>query len=179
MKKFTNFCGLFATVFVTTTIILLASCSQDDDYYENSDMYTLAEMGTRGGGNGGDPGGGGGDANHTLYKKEVTYNLLRFDMVNPPENVLDWEQSNVIVNIVYDEIAQNNLGRVEYVSHDFSNLTGMEVISSSVSPMLYNGMVSFSFQLQAIKTREINDSVHNDTFRTERITGKYPRADFK
>ena len=46
MIKFSNFCGIFATVFVTTTIILLASCSQDDDYYE-SDMYTLAEMGTR------------------------------------------------------------------------------------------------------------------------------------
>lgn len=54
MMKFKNFCGIFATVFVTTTIILLASCSQDDDYYE-SDMYTLAEMGTRSGG--GDPGG--------------------------------------------------------------------------------------------------------------------------
>lgn len=49
MMKFKNFCGVFATVFVTTTIILLASCSQDDDYYE-SDMYTLAEMGTRLGG---------------------------------------------------------------------------------------------------------------------------------
>lgn len=57
MRKFSNFCGIFATVFVTTTIILLASCSQDDDYYE-SDMYTLAEMETRNGGNGGDPGGG-------------------------------------------------------------------------------------------------------------------------
>ena len=44
--KFSNFCGIFAIVFVTATIILLASCSQDDDYYE-SDMYTLAEMGTR------------------------------------------------------------------------------------------------------------------------------------
>ena len=54
--KFTNFCGIFATLFVTTTIILLASCSQDDDYYDNSEMYTLAEeMGTRSGG--GDPGG--------------------------------------------------------------------------------------------------------------------------
>ena len=58
MIKFSNFCGIFATVFVTTTIILLASCSQDDDYYE-SDMYTLAEMETRGGG--GDPGNGGGE----------------------------------------------------------------------------------------------------------------------
>lgn len=46
MRNFSNFCGIFATVFVTTTIILLASCSQDDDNYD-SDMYTLAEMGTR------------------------------------------------------------------------------------------------------------------------------------
>ena len=53
--KFKNFCGIFATLFVTTIIILLASCSQDDDYYDNSEMYTLAEMGTRSGG--GDPGG--------------------------------------------------------------------------------------------------------------------------
>lgn len=55
MIKLTNFCGIFATVFVTTTIILLASCSQDDDNYD-SDMYTMAEMGTRLGGKG-DPGG--------------------------------------------------------------------------------------------------------------------------
>lgn len=55
MRKFLNYCGIFATVFVTT-IVLLASCSQDDDNYE-SDMYTMAEMGTRLGG--GDPGGGG------------------------------------------------------------------------------------------------------------------------
>lgn len=62
--KFSNFCGIFATVFVTTTIILLASCSQDDDYYE-SDMYTLAEMGTRGGG--GDPGNGGGTPDPPMF----------------------------------------------------------------------------------------------------------------
>ncbi len=54
--KFSNLCGIFATLFVTTTMILLASCSQDDDNYD-SDMYTLAEMGTRL--SGGDPGGGG------------------------------------------------------------------------------------------------------------------------
>ena len=53
----TSFCGIFATLFVTTTMVLLASCSQDDDNYD-SDMYTLAEMGTRLGG-GGDPGSGG------------------------------------------------------------------------------------------------------------------------
>ena len=49
MKNSKYFCGIFATVFVTTTMVLLASCSQDDDYYD-SDMYTLAEMGTRLGG---------------------------------------------------------------------------------------------------------------------------------
>ena len=52
----TSFCGIFATLFVTTTMVLLASCSQDDDNYD-SDMYTLAEMGTRLGGEGGDSGG--------------------------------------------------------------------------------------------------------------------------
>ena len=43
----TGFCGIFATLFVTTTVVFLASCSQDDDAYDNSEMYTLAEMGTR------------------------------------------------------------------------------------------------------------------------------------
>ncbi len=58
MKNFLNFSGIFATAFVTTTLILLASCSQDDDYYD-SEMYTLAEMGTRLAeeGESGDPGG--------------------------------------------------------------------------------------------------------------------------
>ena len=42
----TSFCGIFATLFLTTTMVLLVSCSQDDDNYD-SDMYTLAEMGTR------------------------------------------------------------------------------------------------------------------------------------
>ena len=46
MKNSKYFCGIFATLFVTTTMVLLASCSQDDDNYD-SDMYTLAEMGTR------------------------------------------------------------------------------------------------------------------------------------
>lgn len=53
MVKFTNFCGIFATVFMVATAITIASCSQDDDY--DSNMYTLAEeMDTR---SGGDPGG--------------------------------------------------------------------------------------------------------------------------
>lgn len=54
MKTKTNFCGIFATVFMVATAITIASCSQDDDY--DSNMYTLAEkMDTR---SGGDPGGG-------------------------------------------------------------------------------------------------------------------------
>ena len=56
MIKFKNFCGIFATLFVTTTMVLLASCSQDDDNYD-SDMYTLAEKGKIV--IGGDPRGGG------------------------------------------------------------------------------------------------------------------------
>lgn len=74
MRKITNFCGVFATLFVTTTIILLASCSQDDDYYE-SDMYTLAEMGTRLGGDGGDPGGGN---NNTMYETDGVFQDVVF-----------------------------------------------------------------------------------------------------
>jgi|GEM_PF-6169271 len=66
MKRI-SFCGIFATLFVTTTMVLLASCSQDDDYYE-SDMYTLAEMGTRLG----DPEPGGGEA-PVVYS---SYNLV-------------------------------------------------------------------------------------------------------
>ena len=41
MKK-TNFCAIFATMFVAATVITLASCSQDDEYYEDSEMFTRA-----------------------------------------------------------------------------------------------------------------------------------------
>ena len=40
MKK-TNFCGIFATVFVVATVIMLASCSQDDEFYEDG-LFTRA-----------------------------------------------------------------------------------------------------------------------------------------
>ena len=70
MRKFSNFCGIFATVFVTTTIVLLASCSQDDDNYD-SDMYTMAEMGTRLGGKGEPGSGGSGTGGETPM---ITYN---------------------------------------------------------------------------------------------------------
>lgn len=83
MRKF-SFCGIFATLFVTTTIILLASCSQDDDYYE-SDMYTLAEMETRSGG--GDPGNGGG-----TYVYPTSEEILSNDAVRKHLDKL-WKQT--------------------------------------------------------------------------------------
>lgn len=53
MRIKSNFCGIFATVFMVVTAITIASCSQDDDDY-NSNMYTLAEeMDTRSGEGGG------------------------------------------------------------------------------------------------------------------------------
>ena len=54
MKK-TNFCGIFATVFVVATVITLASCSQDDEFYEDGLFTRADEMMTR---SGGEPGGG-------------------------------------------------------------------------------------------------------------------------
>ena len=53
MKK-TNFCGIFATVFVAATVITLASCSQDDEFYEEGLFTRADEMMTR---SGGEPGG--------------------------------------------------------------------------------------------------------------------------
>ena len=74
----TSFCGIFATLFVTTTMVLLASCSQDDDNYE-SDMYTLAEMGTRLGGKG-DPGG-------STTKKKIIFDPY-YETLPQPTNIL-------------------------------------------------------------------------------------------
>ena len=79
----TSFCGIFATLFVTTTMVLLASCSQDDDYYE-SDMYTLAEMGTRLGG-GGDPGNG--EAPTPKPKTEYPYSVPKHNQTIEVNNV--------------------------------------------------------------------------------------------
>ena len=63
MKK-TNFCGIFATVFVVATVITLASCSQDDEYYEDG-LFTRADgMMMR---SGGEPGGGGNQPRPILY----------------------------------------------------------------------------------------------------------------
>ena len=52
MKK-TNFCAIFATMFVAATVIMLASCSQDDEYYEDGLFTRADEMMTRAG----EPGG--------------------------------------------------------------------------------------------------------------------------
>ena len=51
--KTTNFCAIFATVFVAATVIMLASCSQDDEYYEDGLFTRADEMMTRAG----EPGG--------------------------------------------------------------------------------------------------------------------------
>jgi len=117
MIKFSNFCGIFATVFVTTTIILLASCSQDDDYYE-SDMYTLAEMETRGGG--GDPGNGGGEPDPPMNyfgnpvkagTDTITFEIERQEM----QVFISWSRgftgmsspvSNIVVTPIYWDTLQ-------------------------------------------------------------------------
>ena len=52
MKK-TNFCAIFATMFVAATVIMLASCSQDDEFYEEGLFTRADEMMTRAG----EPGG--------------------------------------------------------------------------------------------------------------------------
>ena len=83
MRKISKFCGIFATLFVTTTMVLLVSCSQDDDNYD-SDMYTLAEMGTRLGG-GGDPGNG--EAPTPKPKTEYPYSVPKHNQTIEVNNV--------------------------------------------------------------------------------------------
>ena len=90
MVKFTNFCGIFATVFMVATAITIVSCSQDDDDY-NSNMYTLAEeMETR---SGGDPESGGGYT--------PTYNHIYYVGT---ENVLFAKQGSGIIRTIPVEI---------------------------------------------------------------------------
>ena len=64
-------------------MVLLASCSQDDDNYD-SDMYTLAEMGTRLGG-GGDPGNG--EAPTPKPPKEYPYSVRKNNQTIEVNNV--------------------------------------------------------------------------------------------
>ena len=97
--KFTNFCGIFATVFVTTTIVLLASCSQDDDYYE-SDMYTLAEMGTRSGG--GDPGGGGNIKEDDCGYWVLVHLGLKKEMVDSLMSAKGWKGHGISTKYIYE-----------------------------------------------------------------------------
>jgi hypothetical protein len=78
MRIKSNFCGIFATVFMVVTAITIASCSQDDDDY-NSDMYTLAEkMETRSGVE------GGGGENPTNPKLDCGYWALVHLGANEP-----------------------------------------------------------------------------------------------
>ncbi len=62
-------------VTVTALFSFLCGCSQEDDYYD-SDMYTLAEMGTRLGEGGGDPGG-------STKKRRISLDYLKDSHTNP------------------------------------------------------------------------------------------------
>lgn len=62
-------------VAVTALFCVFCGCSQDDDYYD-SDMYTLAEMGTRLGEGGGDPGG-------SPKKKRIVFSPANEVIYNP------------------------------------------------------------------------------------------------
>ena len=142
MRKF-SFCGIFATLFVTT-IILLASCSQDDDCYE-SDMYTLAEMETRNGGNGGDPGGGGG-VNLPMYYMDVisdpTHVYAYFDVIvtaRCEKNI--WALLHPEISMFVDTAGVTNIKDVQIKDYDEYKLDGKLYITYSV---LYNVIVGDS-----------------------------------
>ena len=60
---------------ITAVFCIFCACSQDDDMYDNSDMYTLAEMGTRLGGKG-DPGG-------SIKKKRISFTRISDGASNP------------------------------------------------------------------------------------------------
>ena len=65
-------------VLITASLGIFCGCSQEDDYYD-SDMYTLAEMGTRLGGKG-DPGG-------STTKKKIIFDPY-YETLPQPTNIL-------------------------------------------------------------------------------------------
>ncbi len=159
MIKFSNFCGISATVFVTTTIILLASCSQDDDYYE-SDMYTLAEMETR---SGGDPGGGGG--NQEIQQGPLTLTLVEFEGRDPLDSLnYYYEMSNVTVTVIYNKTAIN-YSEIRYKEHSNKNLTDVTILTHKIRYNPSNGKLELEVRFGAHKICP-NDST-NDTINLE------------
>lgn len=176
MVKFTNFCGIFATVFILTTTVIIASCSQDDDYYE-SDMYTLAEkMETR---SGGDPGTGGGGIDNTLY--EATCSLSNVKFYTTPEYMGSWEEScDILVNARWREGGILN-NCVEYKSGGSVNLDNIEVTNGKTSSVV-NGLIYVTAYFTAQKI-VLNDSV-NDTVKYDTLllyakeTQSVPRSNF-
>lgn len=148
MRKF-SFCGIFATLFVTTTIILLASCSQDDDYYE-SDMYTLAEMETRLG----DPEQGGGiviPLSEGFFTEEIQWKKTHPDgvvtdsvavtckvklrVVYDPDNVLNGVFYDGLVNdTVFDARINGSCNKVQNSIHYWAILTAKYIMKSDTLP---------------------------------------------
>jgi len=174
----TSFCGIFATLFVTTTMVLLASCSQDDDYYE-SDMYTLAEMGTRisdpteGGGN---PGGGG--DNNTMYQADFVFKDVEFCSDAFP----------LAPNIRIDVSTQircsfnGTMNCVTYISHSLmflDDIDSVNIVHSMARPWLINtNYMEISADFIAQKW-EHNDTLGWDTIHySGHATVKIPKSKF-
>lgn len=151
MRKF-SFCGIFATLFVTTTIILLASCSQDDDYYE-SDMYTLAEMETRLG----DPeqGGGNGYDQEFPITRSIGWKINKNDsiaIISCPVNLI----------LRYDHF--NNGGSVVYNGH--ANESIINVVVRGGNCYKVRDKLSYRVTLSADYIDQ-HDSSPNDTIAVE------------
>jgi hypothetical protein len=106
--KFKNFCGIFATLFVTTTMVLLASCSQDDDNYD-SDMYTLAEMGTRLGNSESIPGEEGNIKEDDCGYWVLVHLGLKKEVVDSLMSAKGWSGNGISTKYIY-EIGEELLG---------------------------------------------------------------------
>ncbi|MDO4202682.1 MAG: hypothetical protein Q4D25_11295 [Bacteroidales bacterium] len=160
MIKISNFCGIFATLFVTTTMVLLASCSQDDDYYD-SDMYTLAEMGTRLGGKG-DPGNGtGGDL---YYEAKVTKSITFIDTVI-------YESVSALVTLKIKYNPDGSGSTIEYISCSDSLLKNLRIRNPNVGSTMYQNHLVIICSSAIDGTRVIHhDSLPDDSFA---VTGQY------
>ena len=145
MIKLSNFCGIFATVFVTTTVVLLASCSQDDDNYD-SDMYTMAEMGTRLGGGGEwhqnpssptqylSPGSSNGSVH--LDGLDVVFTFSWSDTIHMGDSVQITkisDESTIVIECKDENGQPLVVNKCEYVGHDIPSPTTTNYTLNSLS----------------------------------------------
>lgn len=109
-------------VAVTALFCVFCGCSQDDDYYD-SDMYTLAEMGTRLGEGGGDPGGGSGNVDEEFtITRSINWKETEADSVT-------LTTCNVTMKLAYNHY--NMGGGVTYDSHNGDDLTNIVVMNGN------------------------------------------------